>query len=150
MATRNPSKEIDMEIRPLLKSSIPIFIAFSAAVLASCASVPTAEQLASANYGREISPQECVSIAEQVIANALKDPSSAQFRHENCIKGYWSSVPILGMPIEYGWFQQGEVNGKNSFGGYVGFAPYQVLIRDGRVVRYCMSDSEGLCMPVSP
>lgn len=150
MATRNSSKEIDMEISPLLKLLKPMVIAFSATVLVSCASAPTAEQLASANYGRDMSPQECVSIAEQVVANALKDPSSAQFRHENCIKGYWSSVPILGMPIEYGWFQQGEVNAKNSFGGYVGFAPYQVLIRDGRAVRYCMSDNEGLCMPVNP
>ena len=115
--------------------------------LAACASGPTQEQLSNANYGRDIPTAECVSVAERVIADSLKDPSSAQFRHSQCFRGYWGSAPILGMGIEFGWVQKGEVNGKNSYGGYVGFRPYQALIRDGAVIRYCVSDEDGVCMP---
>jgi hypothetical protein len=34
-----------------------------------------------------------------------------------------SSVPVLGMEAAFGYLQKVEVNGKNSFGGYVGFRP---------------------------
>ncbi len=50
-------------------------------VLTGCASGPTQKQLANADYGRGMFPEECVSIAEKVIADSLKDPSSAQFKH---------------------------------------------------------------------
>lgn len=115
--------------------------------LAGCASGPTQEQVNSANYGREIAAQECISLGERVIAGSLKDPAAAQFRNSGCSKGYWGSVPIMGLGVEFGWLQTGEVNGKNSYGGYVGFRPYQVLIRDGAVIRYCISDKDGICIP---
>ena len=116
-------------------------------LLASCASGPTQDQLAKADFGREISTTECTAMAEGVISDGLKDPSSAQFRKSQCTKGSWASVPLLGMGVEFGWLQRGEVNGKNSYGGYVGFRPYQVLIRDGAVIRYCVSDGDGICVP---
>jgi len=90
---------------------------------------------------------ECTSIAEKLIADTLKAPGSAQFRNGQCFKGHWGSAPVLGMGVAFGWIQKGEVNGKNAYGGYVGFRPYQVLIKDGVPVRYCMSDSDGICMP---
>lgn len=96
-------------------------------VLLGCASAPTQEELLHADYGRDITAEECISIAERVIANTLKDPSSAQFRHATCSKDAWGSVPIKGMGVAFGWTQKGEVNAKNSFGGYVGFTRYQVL-----------------------
>ena len=127
----------------LLKWSALVYLPF----LAACASGPTQEQFSNANYGRDLSPIECVAVAEKVIANSLKDPGSAQFRHSQCFKGHWSSVPLLGMGVEFGWIQQGEVNGKNSYGGYVGFKPYQVLIKNGTAVRYCINDKDGICVP---
>lgn len=120
----------------------------SLSFLTACASGPTHEQLYNANYGRDIPITECISVAERVISNSLKDPGSAQFRHFPCGKGYWGSVPILGMGIEFGWIQKGAVNGKNAYGGYVGFRPYQVLIRDGTALRYCINDKDGICMPI--
>lgn len=118
----------------------------SLSFLAACASGPTQEQLTNANYGSDITGEECVSVAERLIANSLKDPSSAQFRHSPCFKGYWGSVPILGMGVEFGWIQSGEVNGKNSYGGYVGYRPYQMLIKNGEAIRYCVTDNEGICV----
>lgn len=117
-------------------------------LLAGCASAPTAEQLAKADYGRNMAAGECVAIAEQVVGARLRDPNSAQYRHSPCSQGYWTSVPLRGMGVAFGWFQEGQFNAKNAFGGYVGFRPYQVLIRDGAVVRYCISDDSGICMPI--
>ena len=115
-------------------------------LLAACASGPTAMQIKNADYGRDMTPEECVKIAEEFVSNAMKDPSSAQFKNSQCYKGYWNSVPLFGMPVAFGWIQAGEVNGKNSFGGYVGFRPYQILMKNGEVVRYCIADKDGLCI----
>jgi len=117
-------------------------------VFTGCASGPTTEQLSRANYGRNMMAAECVAIAEQVVGNRLRDPNSAQFRHLQCYQGYWTSVPVRGMGVEFGWRQEGQVNAKNAFGGYVGFRSYYVLIRDNSVIRYCISDENGLCVPI--
>ena len=117
-------------------------------LLPACAALPTPEQAAQADYGRPHSAAECVALAAPTIAETLKDPSAAQFRHgPACERGYWSSAPLFGMPVAYGWLQRGLVNGKNAYGGYVGFRPYRALIRDGVVMRYCVTDHDGLCIP---
>ena len=108
---------------------------------------PTKEEITNADYGHDMSPEECTTIAQQFITNKLKDPGSAQFRNNtSCVKGYWNASPFQGLSVAFGWLQIGEVNGKNSFGGYVGFTPYQVLIKDGIVIRYCITDQDGLCL----
>ncbi len=91
---------------------------------------------------------QCTQLVEQVLSYGLKDPSSAQFRHPTpCSQGWMSSVPIYGLKAAFGYYQEGQINGKNSFGGYVGFRTYRVLMRDGRVVRHCIADADGLCSP---
>ena len=124
-------------------------VAIAAAInLAGCASAPNQQEMTSADYGREMPAEECKTLAEQTISSKLKDPGSAQFRNEQpCFKGWMSSVPLLGMKAAFGYLQKGEVNGKNSFGGYVGFRPYMVLIKDGTVIRSCITDADGICMP---
>ncbi|MEN3113094.1 hypothetical protein ACFONG_16005 [Uliginosibacterium paludis] len=120
----------------------------AAALLVGCASAPTQEEISRADYGQPMSQQECLSISEAAIANQLKDPSSAQFRNEPpCYTGWVSSVPLMGLRAAFGYVQRGEVNGKNSFGGYVGFRPYLVLIKNGVVVRSCITDPNGVCIP---
>lgn len=117
------------------------------ATLGGCASAPSMQQIETADYGQPITPSECLGIARQAIANQLKDPSSAQFRNEEpCHTGYSNNVPLLGRSAQFGYIQNGEVNGKNSFGGYVGFRPYHVLIRDGIVVASCITDNNGICI----
>lgn len=49
--------------------------------------------------------------AREAVAEKLNDPRSAQFRNERSEKGGWVC---------------GEVNGKNAFGGYIGFKRYTV------------------------
>lgn len=125
-----------------------IVAALATSILSGCSSAPTQQQLTNADYGRDTEASECVRITEQTISNGLKDPSSAMFRHSQCVKGYWSSVPIMGMGVAFGWLQAGQVNAKNSYGGYVGFRQYQALIKNGQVIRYCIYDKDGLCLPI--
>ena len=107
---------------------------------------PTDLQLSNADYGNHISPARCVEIAEAQIRGVLKDPYTAQFTHQPCYRGWGSSVPMLGFEVEFGYVQSGTVNAKNSFGGYTGSSIYNVLIKNGRVLRYCIED-DGICSP---
>jgi hypothetical protein len=59
--------------------------------------------------------------AEKAVAGKLNDPASAQFRNE-MVEGY-----------EGGTLVCGEVNGKNQFGAYNGFAPFAYDRRSGAV-----------------
>ena len=54
--------------------------------------------------------------AKEAVAQALRDPGSAQFRKltREEIGNTWELVC-------------GEVNGKNAFGGYVGFRPFKAM-----------------------
>ena len=64
-----------------------------------------------------LSPQ-MISAAEQAIADTLKDPLAAQFRS------------VTGYAAPNGVAVCGQVNGKNSYGGYVGFKRFYVLLHD--------------------
>lgn len=116
--------------------------------IVGCASAPTQKEIANADYGKYQSLDDCKRIAEKIIRGELKDPNSAIFRHGSCYEGYWGNVPVLGMEAVFGYVQKGTVNAKNSYGGYTGARSYTVLIRNGFVARYCMSDNDGLCMPI--
>lgn len=118
-------------------------------LISACASGPTQEQISNADYGQYQLAGECSSLAEERIKRSLKDPSSATFRHRDCYTGYFPKVPLLGLPAQFGYVQTGTVNAKNSYGGYVGERGYQALIKDGRILRWCVSDAKGICIASS-
>ena len=78
----------------------------------------------------------------EVASNVLKDPMSAQFRN---IKIYSPYVDTKGVVHTDQYLAAGEVNGKNSFGGYVGFAKFAVRMRfvDQRPVSQVMFGKRG-------
>jgi hypothetical protein len=131
----------------MIRSTRFVLAGAAVVLVTGCASGPTPDQIASASYGRDIPLAECTTIGQDLITNMMKDPGSTQFRGTSCAKGYWGSIPLLGMGVQFGWLYQGEVNAKNSYGGYVGFKRFQVLIRDGAVVRYCLTGPDGICTP---
>lgn len=131
-------------LKNVLKFSQLIFVLL---IFSSCASKPTDIELRYAYYGQSMSEEECAKIADEHISMSLKDPYSAQFKNSKCYRGYWPSVPILLLPLEFGYVQDGYVNAKNAYGVYVGFRPYRTLIRDGKVIRSCISDEDGVCIP---
>jgi hypothetical protein len=70
------------------------------------------------SYLKSKSESEALSAAQESLKQSLKDPSSAQFRNVRLVT-FGSGKVICG-----------EVNAKNSYGGYVGFkrfvaSPYQ-------------------------
>ena len=124
-----------------------ILIALSLAI-SSCANNLSSDRLARADFGSDITQEQCSIVAEEAIAKAMRFPESANFRNGSCEKGYWNSLPLYQMRRVYGWVQSGEVNGSNVYGGTGGFRPYKVIIRDGAMVRYCIREKAGgFCVP---
>lgn len=133
-----------MKLKPI---SGAVFSSFFAMALVGCASAPTHQQMAEADYGSPMTPEQCKSIAHEHISNLMRDPSASQFRADTeCEKGWSHKAPLLGLDAAYGYIQSGQANGKNAFGAYVGFRKYQVLMKNGRVIRSCLADSDGLCL----
>ena len=77
--------------------------------------------------------------AKEATAGSLKDPGSAQFRNVRVTK-YGDKRVVCG-----------EVNGKNSYGGYVGFVPFvastvsaTLFNRDGRYPDIQSAENSGI------
>jgi hypothetical protein len=98
-------------------------------LLAACAARPTREQLATADPGPF--PDNYQELTRATFEYVLFDPFSAQYRFNAPEKG-WASNSRDG--IRYGWHISGLVNAKNRMGGYVGWRPFNVVIRNGRVI----------------
>ena len=64
-------------------------------------------------------PSRITAAAKQQVSYTLKDPDSAQFRN---VRGFAFSGPGGGYVV------CGEVNGRNSFGGYAGFQPFRTNV----------------------
>lgn len=79
----------------------------------------------------DLSPAE-QSAAQSALARSLRDPASAQFRD---VVGY--ALPDGGRIV------CGELNARNGFGGYGGFAPFYVRMRGTEVIRQYFDDSTG-------
>ncbi|AXC50063.1 hypothetical protein DRW48_10495 [Paracoccus suum] len=58
---------------------------------------------------------------QSAIVDSLKDPGSAQLRN----------VAAFDLSNGQGRAICGEINGKNSFGAYIGYKPFYLRIRDG-------------------
>jgi hypothetical protein len=78
-----------------------------------------------ADQVRELTPAE-KAILSKGFAASLKDPDSAKFQ--------WAKIQI-GLPMDGAIDYCGQVNAKNSFGGYVGSQPFiaSVMITKGKI-----------------
>lgn len=68
--------------------------------------------------------------AKSVVADSLRDPASAQFRNVRVVSFGQGSVIC------------GEVNGKNAYGGYVGFVPFAAGITSAQIASYSSKHPE--------
>ena len=125
----------------ILKINYLIFLI----LLNGCVAGKFGEEFAGADYGIFQAPEQCKKITESKIKSILKDPLTAIFNHDSCSKGY---MALTGLPVEFGYLQTGSVNSKDSSGAYTGFTRYNVLIKNGLAVRYCLvTRGEGPCWP---
>lgn len=70
--------------------------------------------------GTQSTQEKIIELGKDAVRERLKDPESANFRNLNIHKGR--------SPVENTYYVCGEVNSKNGFGGYAGFAPFQSLV----------------------
>ena len=77
--------------------------------------------VANATYLRTNSERNLIEASVDAIRNRMKDPASAQFRNVR-LRPYGSGQVVCG-----------EVNAKNSYGGYVGFVPFVASAFVGRL-----------------
>lgn len=112
-----------------------ILVAFVVLVawLGGCAAGPTAEQLATADYGTPITEADAKAKAQVWMRGVLKDPMSAQYEWETFERGWVSKGLLYGGGYLYGYRLNGRVNARNSFGGYVGPRRYLFMLRDGDI-----------------
>ena len=104
-------------------------LAFAAAFAFCLAACAPGEQVVVAPVA--LTEQE-TALAQAAVANRLRDPMSAQFRE---VTGY--ALPDGGRIV------CGELNARNGFGGYNGFAPFYVRLRGAEVVRVYSDDGTG-------
>lgn len=112
--------------------------------LFGCASNPTGQELSAANFGAQIEQAACEAKVKSVMEMYLKDPASATYKFGVCQKAGWNSIPIMGIPKQYGYELSAHINAKNSYGGYTGAKFYKFLIRDGVIIRKVQQDGAAM------
>ena len=100
--------------------------------LASCATAPSRQELATADYGTV--PTNYEQIIKEHCGRFLKDPYSAQYQFSKPEAGWLANSPLTGGERAFGYVVHVTLNAKNSFGGYVGAEEYRFLIHNGVVV----------------
>jgi len=98
--------------------------------LEGCATAPTPEQLANADYGTY--PANYEEIVKSYFSPKLFDPYSAQYRFIQTPYQGWLSSSKFSRGT-FGYIVKVGVNAKNRFGGYVGEKVYTILIKNGVV-----------------
>ena len=129
----------------LKKIGILVVMAFA---LAGCASGPTPQDIASADYGSVIHQDEAESQIKSYFNRSLKDPLSAQYTFSEVKKGYMIGNAFEGKPLYAGYVVMASVNAKNSYGGYTGAQSYHFLFQSGTLVRGLKVSPSGLATPL--
>lgn len=105
-----------------------LLIAGLGAMLTGCAQL-TQEQIENADYGQY--PANYESIVKGYYEMAAKDPDSLKYKEIRAPKKSW--VNDFGTH-KFGYMSCVTVNGKNSYGAYVGYKTDGILIRDGQII----------------
>lgn len=99
--------------------------------IAGCSSAPVdPASVAGENYGPY--PDDYQETVKAYFQEHLKDPYTAQYRFKAPYKGYLRDAPVSGgKPIVFGYVVECGVNGKNSYGAYIGEKVYTLFLRNG-------------------
>lgn len=102
---------------------------------------PSAEELASADYGVTPSEAQFYASSEAAIRNSLVDPDSARFDWPyEVVQGHWQEPYYYGEGY-FGFYTCGWVNARNRMGGYAGRAPFVVVYNDNRIIHSEIADT---------
>lgn len=132
----------------MLARAYCFFIVVTIALLAGCASGPTPQDIANADYGSPIAQDQAETRIKQYFNGTLKDPYSAQYQFSPVQKGYIIGSAVEGKPLFAGYLISVNVNAKNSYGGYTGNQGYQFLFQNGALVKGLRLSPGGVHMPL--
>lgn len=108
------------------------FLTFTLLAIGGCAGgPPTKEELAKADYGTPISQENAQAQALEFLKRVLKDPDSAKIDWSPVSPGWWREAPAHGGSLKFGYILNGNINGKNSYGAYIGYKPYKFMFFNG-------------------
>lgn len=118
-----------------MHASAALVMGLMVAGMAGCATAPSEQDLASADYGKPM-PQAVAEIfATGYLKQRLKDPESARIEWGTIAPGWVrDGVFVRGGGTTVGYLLPASVNAKNSYGGYVGARSYQFMFRDYELV----------------
>jgi hypothetical protein len=112
-----------------------LLIVFLLASLSGCATAPSADVMAAADYGEY--PQNYQAIVKAYVSDSLKDPDSAQYTFLNFpMRGYWGFGGA-----KFGYVTCVKINAKNSFGGYTGYRINYFMIKNGAIIDATISQA---------
>lgn len=134
-----------------MKTLFQTCCALAMLALAGCVTPPTQQEyeatVATIGYGAEL-PADWQERVKTFMEMRLKDPVSAIWKFDEKSATAWAGESDMnGVRVVAGHVVTGQVNAKNSYGGYTGFEQYQFMIRDGEVIAY---QSKGIWHQVKP
>lgn len=104
-----------------------------AVAIGGCAGAPSDADLRKADYGSPISQDAAERQAVAYLETKLKDPGSAEYKWSPVERGWARDPVITGGAVYYGYLLVGQVNARNSYGGYVGYRKYQFMFQNGKL-----------------
>ena len=96
-----------------------------------------------ADYGRKLSQGQCQAIARRNVEPYLRNPGAAEYRWGNCQAQTMNANVFKRLPKQSGYGMQFYVNSTNKWGRYTGYTAYQILIKDGQVLRRLRQTDRG-------
>ena len=117
---------------PRFSAALPLLLCLL--LCAGCASTPTPQEMASADFGKPLTVATAKPVVLAYIRETFKDPDAVKdlevtnVEKEKVYKGL-----VNGGGYAYGYAITFACNGKNSFGAYVGRQSLQIFAHDGRV-----------------
>ena len=93
---------------------------------------PSQQQLAAIGYGAPLTGDYKKAI-QGLFLDKLKDPLSAQYIYDSGGPKEWWTQDYIGGALHVGYAVTFRMNSKNSFGAYVGFRKWLVLVRDNQI-----------------
>jgi len=104
--------------------------------LTACASMqpPTGAELAAADYGSIVSKDRALQLAHGLMDPQMKDPYSAVWECGEPYQGWAADGALYGGKKHFGYVMDCTINGKNSYGGYVGQRQHKFVINNETVI----------------
>lgn len=120
-----------------------LIVCFVVPVIQGCASQFAKPSMAVEAWGPP--PDNYETIVKRHFDSFLLDGESARFKFQTPVRGYANQGLVHGGGVRWtGYWVRVDVNAKNSFGGYVGWRPYIVLLATTGVYQIVEGESHPL------